>query len=100
MYLTDAQRNQLAARARTEGVSEAKVIRRVLDEALGLSASDADRLEAVAATAGLLAEVDPQAKLMRFEPHDPEHAGCLVEVAGGSWPRPDASEPGSASRRS
>lgn len=51
-------------------------------------------------TAGFLAEVDPQAKLMRFEPHDPERAGCLVEVAGGSWPRPDASEPGSASRRS
>jgi hypothetical protein len=56
MYLTDAQRDQLAARARTEGVSEAKVIRQVLDEALGLSASDADRLEAVAATAGLLAD--------------------------------------------
>lgn len=31
-------------------------------------------------TAGLLAELDPKAKLTRFEPHDPERAGCLVEV--------------------
>ena len=31
-------------------------------------------------TAGLLAELDPRAKLTGFEPHDPERAGCLVEV--------------------
>ena len=35
-------------------------------------------------TAGLLAELDPGAKLVRFEPHDPELAGCLVEVSGGA----------------
>jgi predicted ArsR family transcriptional regulator len=35
-------------------------------------------------TAGLLAELDPKAKLTGFEPHDPESAGCLVEVDGGS----------------
>lgn len=33
-------------------------------------------------TAGLLAELDPEAKLTRFEPHDPERAGCLIEVVG------------------
>ena len=33
-------------------------------------------------TAGLLAELDPEAKLIRFEPHDPDRAGCLVGVAG------------------
>ena len=34
-------------------------------------------------TAGLLAELDPQAKLTGFEPRDPERAGCRVEVNGG-----------------
>lgn len=36
-------------------------------------------------TVGLLAELDPKAKLVAFEPHDPERAGCRVEVsrAGG-----------------
>jgi predicted ArsR family transcriptional regulator len=33
-------------------------------------------------TAGLLAALDPKAKLTRFEPHDPTRAGCLVEVEG------------------
>jgi predicted ArsR family transcriptional regulator len=31
-------------------------------------------------TAGILSELDPKAKLTAFEPHDPERAGCLVEV--------------------
>ncbi len=35
-------------------------------------------------TAGILAELDPKAKLTRFEPHDPERAGCVVEVSGVS----------------
>jgi predicted ArsR family transcriptional regulator len=33
-------------------------------------------------TDGLLAELIPDAKLERFEPHDPELAGCVVGVAG------------------
>jgi predicted ArsR family transcriptional regulator len=33
-------------------------------------------------TAGLLAELMPAAKLERFEPQDPELAGCMVGVAG------------------
>lgn len=32
-------------------------------------------------TAGILAELDPQAKMTRFEPHDPEQAGCVIEVS-------------------
>jgi predicted ArsR family transcriptional regulator len=34
-------------------------------------------------TAGLLAEIDGQATLRRFEPRDPDRAGCLVEVSWG-----------------
>lgn len=32
-------------------------------------------------TVGILAKLDPDAKLVRFEPGEPETAGCLVEVA-------------------
>jgi predicted ArsR family transcriptional regulator len=32
-------------------------------------------------TAGILGALDPDAKLTRFEPSDPEQAGCLIEVA-------------------
>jgi predicted ArsR family transcriptional regulator len=31
-------------------------------------------------TAGVLEKLDPKAKLTSFEPHDPDRAGCLVEV--------------------
>lgn len=55
MYLTDAQRSRLAARARAEGVSEAEVIRRILDAGLGIDTADDERLAAVDETAGLLA---------------------------------------------
>ncbi|MBK5220320.1 MAG: hypothetical protein JJE35_11125 [Thermoleophilia bacterium] len=34
-------------------------------------------------TVGLLAELDPEARLTRFEPHDPDSAGCPVGVRGG-----------------
>jgi predicted ArsR family transcriptional regulator len=33
-------------------------------------------------TQGLLDELDPAGRLTRFEPHDPERAGCLIEVTG------------------
>jgi predicted ArsR family transcriptional regulator len=33
-------------------------------------------------TSGVLAEVLPDTKLTRFEPHDPEQAGCVVTVSG------------------
>ena len=37
-------------------------------------------------TAGILAELDPDAKLVRFDPRDPDLAGCLVDV-GRKAPR-------------
>jgi predicted ArsR family transcriptional regulator len=33
-------------------------------------------------TVGLLEKLDPSAKLVRFEPRDPDRAGCLIDVAG------------------
>jgi len=35
-------------------------------------------------TQGLIDVLEPQAKLARFQPHDPEQAGCLVELTGVS----------------
>lgn len=32
-------------------------------------------------TAGVLEKLDPKAKLTSFEPHDPDRAGCLIEVS-------------------
>lgn len=34
-------------------------------------------------TTGILAELDPGAEMTRFEPHDPEQAGCAIEVRVG-----------------
>ncbi len=42
-------------------------------------------------TIGLLESLDSGAVLTRFEPHDPEQAGCLVEVTAGAAGR--GSEP-------
>jgi len=36
-------------------------------------------------TAGLLEELAPDARMTEFEPHDPDAAGCLVEIAGTDW---------------
>lgn len=54
IYLTDEQRRSIARLADDGGVSQAAVIRRILDEALGVDDGARDRLAAVAATAGLL----------------------------------------------
>ena len=32
-------------------------------------------------TAGVLERLDPDARLTGFEPHDPDRAGCMVEVS-------------------
>ena len=32
-------------------------------------------------TAGVLERLDPEARLTKFEPHDPDHAGCRVEIS-------------------
>jgi hypothetical protein len=55
MYLTDEQRKRIAGLARSEGVSEAEVVRRILDSALGAPDAREERLAAVDDTAGLLA---------------------------------------------
>jgi predicted ArsR family transcriptional regulator len=33
-------------------------------------------------TAGLLEALEPRSKLLSFEPHDPDRAGCVIRVAG------------------
>ena len=57
MYLTDAHRRRLAARARAEGVSEAEIIRRILDGALDLAGDREAQVAAVEETAGILADM-------------------------------------------
>ena len=44
-------------------------------------------------TAGLLEELAPSASLTRFEPRDPDQAGCLIEVTGTGWTE-SAPDPG------
>lgn len=56
MYLTDEQRERISRRAEDAGVSQAEVIRRILDDALGLGDDVDERLSAVAETAGVLAD--------------------------------------------
>lgn len=71
MYLTDEQRDHIARRAEDAGVSQAEVIRRILDEALGLGDDVRQRVRAVEDTAGLL------------EDH-PDWPDWLAEVRGRS----------------
>jgi hypothetical protein len=54
IYLTAEQRRRVARRASDGGVSQAEVIRRILDEALGLGDPATERVAAVDATAGIL----------------------------------------------
>ncbi len=37
-------------------------------------------------TRGLLDVLEPEAKLSAFVPHDPDNAGCLVELRGLGTP--------------
>lgn len=53
MYLTDEQRIRIARRAGDAGVSQAEVIRRILDQALGIDEGRAERLAAVQAAFGI-----------------------------------------------
>lgn len=54
MYLTEGQRRRLRGIARAEHVSEAEIVRRILDQALGMPRDSAERVAAVRETAGLL----------------------------------------------
>jgi plasmid stability protein len=53
MYLTDEQRKRLKQRATDAGVSEAEVIRSILDESLGIDDGTDDLLAAIEATFGI-----------------------------------------------
>ena len=54
IYLSTEQRRQIGRRAKDEGISQAEVIRRILDQALGFDNGAADRVAAIDATAGVL----------------------------------------------
>jgi hypothetical protein len=69
IYLTDEQCRALSRRASDTGLSQAEVIRRVIDRALGLADDTGHRVEAVNATAGLLADL-------------PDWPECLSQVRG------------------
>ncbi len=56
VYLTDEQRRMLDRRARDEGVPMAEVLRRILDEGLGIRDAQVDRVRAVDESAGVLAD--------------------------------------------
>lgn len=71
IYLTDEQRRRIARLADDGGVSQAEIIRRMLDRALGVEDGTRDRLAAVEATAGVIADA-------------PEWSEWLAEVRSGS----------------
>jgi hypothetical protein len=56
IYLTDEQRRRIGQLAKDGNVSEAEVIRGVLDHALGFDNGANDRVAAIDATAGVLAD--------------------------------------------
>lgn len=58
IYITEEQERRIAARAADAGVPKAEVIRRMLDEALGLADGMEERKRAILATAGILPEAE------------------------------------------
>jgi hypothetical protein len=56
IYLTEEQRRLLDRRARDAGVPMAEVLRRILDEGLGIRDARDDRVRAVDESAGALAD--------------------------------------------
>lgn len=65
IYLTEEQQLRIARRADDAGVSKSELIRRILDEALGIEMSRAERLAAVEATAGLWEDYPEGEELVR-----------------------------------
>lgn len=58
IYITEEQEKLIASQASDAGVSKAEVVRRILDQALGLDSGTADRKRAILATAGLLSDAE------------------------------------------
>lgn len=56
IYLTEAQRQRIAERARERGCAQSQVIRELLDRGLGIGTDRPDILEVIADTAGSLAD--------------------------------------------
>lgn len=58
IYITEAQERRIAEQAEDAGVSKAEVIRRMLDDGLGLDDGVEARRTAILASAGVAAEED------------------------------------------
>ena len=56
IYLTDEQHGKVARLAQDAHASQAEIIRRILDQALGIDDGAATRVAAIDATAGILAD--------------------------------------------
>jgi hypothetical protein len=54
IYLSGEQRRQIARLAKDEGISQAELVRRILNRALGFDDGVAARVAAIDATAGVL----------------------------------------------
>jgi len=54
MHLTDQQRRRLSVMAKAEEVSEAEIVRRILDQAFGMRPDRAEKLAAIKETAGIM----------------------------------------------
>jgi hypothetical protein len=59
MYLTDDQRKLIAQRAEDAGVSQAEIIRQILDEALGIDDGRDELMEALQSTFGICRDYPP-----------------------------------------
>ena len=70
IYLTDEQRRRIQHRASDAGVSQAEIIRRLLDRGLGIEDSVDEAVAAVRSTAGILESA-------------PDWEAWLAEVRGG-----------------
>jgi hypothetical protein len=58
IYITEEQERLISGQAADAGVAKAEVIRRMLDQALGLDSGAAHRRSAILATAGIMDEAD------------------------------------------
>ena len=65
-YITEEQERRIAGCASDGGLAKAEVIRRILDEALGIDDGQSHRARAIVATAGLRADADDWPKWLAF----------------------------------
>ena len=65
IYITDEQERRIAARAADAGVSKAAVIRRTLDEGLGIDDGREERQRAIRASAGAIPDAEDWPQWLR-----------------------------------